>query len=177
VQVYEKAADEFARIFGRFYTAVETYKTDDAVICFVMIGSFSTKAKDAVDRLRDKGMKIGLIRPRLIRPFPGNALRTAFAGIKGAAVIDQNISMGKGGVLFTELSSVLYDRRENAPVLLSYIGGLGGNDITIDDFMLIADQTMNAVKTGVVPESRLLYSRKEMQQMKKLQEIAGIVER
>ncbi len=174
IKIYEKAAVEFAACFGRTYSPVETYKTDDAVICFVMIGSFSTKAKDAVDRLRANGMKIGLIRPRLIRPFPESSLRTAFSGIKGAAVIDQNISMGRGGILYTELASVLYNCREDAPVLLSYIGGLGGRDITLDEFIAIADETMKAVKSGVVPEPRLLFNKSEMEQMKKMQDIAGV---
>ncbi len=176
LQVYHKAASDFAEIFGRTYTPVETYRTDDAVICFVMIGSFSTKGKEAVDRLREKGMKIGLIRPRLIRPFPVSALRMAFSGIKGAAVIDQNISMGKGGILFTEISSVLYNGREESPLLLSYIGGLGGRDISLDEFAAMADETIKAVIDGEVPEPRLLYNEDEMKQMKKLQGIAGVVE-
>jgi len=175
VKIYHKAADEFAHLFGRNYSPVEEYKTDDAVICFFMTGSFSTKAKDAVDRLRSSGMKIGLIRPRLIRPFPGDSLRSAFSGIKGAAVIDQNISMGKGGILYTELASVLYGSRKDAPVLLSYIGGLGGRDITFNEFAAIADETMQAAKSGEVPDPRLLYSEDELMQMKKLQEIAGVV--
>lgn len=176
VKIYQKAADEFARCFGRAYSPVETYKTDDAAVCFFMIGSFSTKAKDAVDRLRSSGMKIGLIRPRLIRPFPETALRMAFSGIRGAAVIDQNISMGKGGILYMELASVLYSSRKDAPVLLSYIGGLGGRDITFDEFAAMAEETMQAVKSGEVPEPRLLYNEDEMKQMKKLQDIAGVVE-
>jgi len=176
IKVYEKAADEFSRCFGRAYSPVETYKTDDAVICFFMIGSFSTKAKDAVDRLRDSGMKIGLVCPRLIRPFPDALIRMAFSGIRGAAVIDQNISMGRGGILYTELSSTLYSNGKDAPVLVSYIGGLGGRDITFDEFAAMADETMQAVKSGEVPEPRLLYNEDEMKQMEKLQEIAGVVE-
>lgn len=176
IRVYQKAAEEFAEYTGRLYSPVETYRTEDALICFVMIGSFSTKAKDAVDKLRNTGMKIGLIRPRLLRPFPVNSLRTAFAGIKGAAVIDQNISPGKGGVLFTEISSVLNSGIENSTKLLSYTGGLGGQDITIDDFFMMAEETINAVKKDIHPEPRLLFNKKEMEQIKKMQEIAGTVE-
>jgi len=174
--IYEKAAVEFAKCFGRTYSPVETYKTGDAVICFFMIGSFSTKAKDAVDRLRNSGMKIGLIRPRLIRPFPADSIRMAFSGIRGAAVIDQNISMGKGGILYMELASVLYNSRNGSPVLLSYIGGLGGRDITFDEFARMAEETMQSVKNGEAPEPRLLFNESELTQMNKLQDIAGVAE-
>jgi len=175
VKIYERAADEFFKYSGRRYSPVETYKCEDAVICFFMTGSFSSKGKDAVDKLKHYGMKIGLIRPLLIRPFPASQLITAFSGIKGAAVIDQNISMGKGGILYTELASVLYNGMNGSPVLLSYMGGLGGRDITPDDFAEIAEETMRAVKDGITPEPRMLYNEEDMKQMEKLQDIAGVV--
>ena len=74
-----------------------------------MLGSFATKAREAVDRLRDAGQPVGLLRPRLLRPFPQDTLRRLLAGKHGVAVIDQNISMGKGGVLHTELLSASYN--------------------------------------------------------------------
>jgi len=102
--VFDELADEFARVFGRKYDAVETYCCDDAEIVFYMIGSFSTKALDAVDSLRQAGEPVGLVRPRLLRPFPAEHLQRILAGKQGVVVIDQNLSMGKGGVLHSELT-------------------------------------------------------------------------
>jgi pyruvate ferredoxin oxidoreductase alpha subunit len=169
---YAEAAQAFGREFGRQYQAVETYRSADAEYVFVMIGSFATKAKDAVDRLRDAGWRIGLVRPRLLRPFPAEDLRQALAGKKGVAVIDQNLSLGKGGILHAELASVLYGQAGAPAILASFIGGLGGRDISPEEFYEIAAETRRAAEQGVTPEPRLLYSDSELRQMRKLQAIA-----
>jgi len=95
VAVYQRIATEFAGLFGRQWDAVENYRADDAEIVFYMIGSFATKAKEAVNRLRDTGQKIGLVRPRLLRPFPAEPIAELLAGKQGVIVIDQNLSMGQ----------------------------------------------------------------------------------
>lgn len=92
--VYDEIAADFEKSFGRTYPAVEGYRTEDADIAFVMMGSFATKAKDAVDRLREAGIKAGLVRPRLLRPLPETAFRELLAGKQGVAVVDQNLSVG-----------------------------------------------------------------------------------
>ncbi len=171
LKVYDEISDEFARDFGRRYDAVEAYRADDAELAFVMIGSFATKAVEAVDRLRDAGRRIGLVRPRLLRPFPEARLRELLLGKKGAAVIDQNISMGKGGVLFAELASALYGQKD-APVLTSFIGGLGGRDISLEEFYEMAAVTRQAAETGQAPPPRLLYTEEEWREVRKLQAIA-----
>ena len=174
LDVYEEIAAEFAARFGRNHAAIETYRSDDAEIVFVMMGSFATKAKAAVDRLRDAGHAVGLVRPRLLRPFPASQLQRAMAGKRGAAVIDQNLSMGKGGVLHAELASVLYGQREAPPVLASFIGGLGGRDIADEEFFEMARITREAAAAGRTPPPRLLYNRDELRQVQKLQAIAHV---
>lgn len=168
---YEEIAGEFARVFGRKHEAVEAYRTEDAALAFVMLGSFATKAKEAVDRLREAGWKIGLVRPRLLRPFPEARLREILAGKQGAAVIDQNLSLGKGGVLYAELCSALYGRPD-MPVLVSFIGGLGGRDIAPEEFYEMAAVTRRAAETGQAPPPRLLYTEEELREVRKLQAIA-----
>ncbi|MFA5109799.1 MAG: transketolase C-terminal domain-containing protein [Desulfobaccales bacterium] len=171
--VYDELAAEFAREFGRDHPAVEAYRADDADVVFFMIGSFATKAKEAVDRLREAGVTIGLVRPRLLRPYPEARLREILAGKRGVAVIDQNISMGKGGVLYAELASGLYGQKD-APVLTSFIGGLGGRDLSPEEFYEMAALTRQAAETGQAPPPRLLYTEAELREVRKLQAIAQV---
>lgn len=171
--VYDEIAAAFAGEFGRRHEAVEAYRTDDAALVYVMLGSFATKAKQAVDRLRDAGWSVGLVRPRLLRPFPEQCLRQVLSGKKGVAVIDQNLSMGKGGVLFTELASALYGQ-PSPPVLVSFIGGLGGRDISPEEFFEMAAVTRQAAADGQAPPPRLLYTEEELREVRKLQAIAQV---
>jgi len=173
LQVYEELAGEFAREFGRGQDAVDAYRVADAALVFLMIGSFATKAKAAVDQLRDAGVKIGIVRPRLLRPFPEARLRELLTGKQGVAVIDQNISMGKGGVLYAELASALYGQKD-APLLTSFIGGLGGRDISPEEFYEMAAVTRQAAETGQAPPPRLLYTEEELREVRKLQAIANV---
>ncbi len=172
LEVFDAAAAEFRDAFGRDYGAFEAYRTADAEIVFIMMGSFATKAKAAVDALREEGQNIGLLRPRLLRPFPAAALRDHLAGKTAAAVIDQNISMGKGGILHTEIADALYGAPDAPPVLASFIGGLGGRDIAPEEFYEIAKLTAEAAETGVTPPPRLMYTAAELREMRKLQTMA-----
>ncbi len=171
-EVFAETTAAFAKSFGRSYHSVEAYRCDDAELVFVMIGSFATKAKEAVDSLREIGQAVGLLRPVLLRPFPATALRLALTGKKGVAVIDQNLSPGKGGILYTELTSALYGQADTRPVLVSFIGGLGGRDISAEEFYEMAAVTHRAVAKGQAPAPRLLYTETELREMKKLQAIA-----
>lgn len=172
--VYDEVATEFADRFGRHHPAVETYRMDDAEFAFVMLGSFSYKAYNAVDILREQGQRIGLVRPRLIRPFPDDALRAALGGLRGVAVIDQNLSNGFGGVLHGEVVSALYGETAAPPVVASFIGGLGGRDITQEEFAWMASTVKKAAETGERPRPRLLYSEDELREVRKLQAVAAV---
>jgi pyruvate ferredoxin oxidoreductase alpha subunit len=169
---YTEIAAEFARQFGREYHVLESYRSEDAEFVLFMMGSFATKAKDAVDRMREAGWKVGLVRPRLLRPFPEEALRQALAGKRGVAVIDQNISMGKGGVLHSELASALYGQPGAPPILASFIGGLGGRDIAPEEFFEMVNVLRRAAEEGKPPPARLLFTGNELREVRKLQAIA-----
>ncbi len=174
LEVYDEISKNFEEQFGRKHDAVEAYKCEDAEIVFVMMGCFATKAKAAVDKLREAGKAVGLLRPRILRPFPSNHIQRILAGKKGLAVIDQNLSMGKGGVLHCELASVLYGMKDSPRILASFIGGLGGRDIAQEEFYEITDTVQKAIDSGITPQPRLLYSREELRQMKKLQAVAHV---
>jgi pyruvate ferredoxin oxidoreductase alpha subunit len=171
--VYAETARDFETVFGRRYPAVEGYRTDDAEIVFLMIGSFATKAKDAVDRLRDAGRRAGLVRPILLRPFPSDDIVALIRGKKAVAVIDQNLSMGMGGVLQSEVRGALYGADGAPKVVSSYVGGLGGRDIGLAEFVAIYDETAGAAETGRTPPPRLLYTADELRAMRKFQAIAA----
>ena len=174
IAVYDELAAAFAESFGRDYPAIDAWRCDDAEIVLVMLGSFATKARAAVDRLREAGHRVGLLRPRLLRPFPAELFRALLAGKAGVAVIDQNISMGMGGVLHSELAGALYGHPEAPPRLLSFIGGLGGRDISMEEFFEIAAVTRRAVDSGQTPPPRLLYTEQELREIRKLQAVASV---
>jgi pyruvate ferredoxin oxidoreductase alpha subunit len=123
-------------------------------------------------QLRQSGLRIGLARPCLLRPFPAQAFIAALAGKKAAAVIDQNISLGKGGVLHGEIASALYGVKGAPPILASFIGGLGGRDISQEEFFRIAEILVEAGESGITPPPRLLYTETEFAELKKLRAIA-----
>ncbi len=172
--VYDEVSAAFNAAFGRDYPAVESYRADDADYLFVMLGSFATKAREAVDQLRAAGWSIGLLRPRLLRPFPTDTLRKLLSGRRAVAVIDQNISMGSGGVLHTELLAALYGQPGAPPVVASFIGGLGGRDISAEEFYEMAHTLRRAVEQGNTPPPRLLYTQDELREMRKLQAVAHV---
>jgi len=170
-RAFADAAAAFAAETGRRYDAVESYRADDAEVALFLIGSLSTSAKDAVDRLRAGGVRAGLVRPRLLRPFPRQALRRALAGRTAVAVLDQDLSLGMGGVLHAELAATLYGV-EGAPRLASFIGGLGGRNVGVDELCAIAREALEAAARGEAPEPRLLFTEAELREARKLQAIA-----
>lgn len=171
--VYTTAGRELGARLGRAYAPLECHRSDDAEVCFVQIGSFATKTKAAVDALRAAGRRVGLVRPRLLRPFPAAPLREALATCRAVAVIDQDLSFGFGGVLHGELAAALYGQ-PNAPVLVSFIGGLGGRDIAQEELFEMARIAAEAGARGMAPPPRLLYTLEELREIRKLQTLAHV---
>lgn len=174
IDVFRETAAEFITSFGRAYDVVERYRADDADIVFVMLGSFATKGKDAVDGLRERGASVGLVRPRLFRPFPTEEIRLSLAGKRAAIIVDQNLSMGKGGVIHAEVASALYGVPDAPPVLASFIGGLGGRDISVEEFHEMVSVAERAIASGETPPPRLLFTEQELRELRKLQAVARV---
>ncbi len=173
LKVHEKVAEDFYRIFGRKYYAVEEYMMDDAEYVLIMSNSFTTKGKAAIDMIRKRGIRFGLLRLRLIRPLPLANIVASLTGRRGVAIIDQNISPGLGGILYQEIAGALYHEPERPKVLLSFIGGLGGKDISPLEFEKIIEDTIEANKGKEVPGVQLLYTEEEWERIKGLSKIAG----
>lgn len=125
---------EFEKVFGRKYNPIETYKMEDAETALFMMGSYSQTASWAVDNLRAAGMKVGLVKLRLWRPFPFEELKRITKGLKRLVVLDRAISSGgPTGPVASEVRAALYES-QNRPKISSIIAGLGGRDILPEQF-------------------------------------------
>jgi pyruvate ferredoxin oxidoreductase alpha subunit len=132
--VIVEAWDEFAKKFGRQYKPVETYKTEGAETLFITMGSLSETAMTAIDKMRDAGKKVGLVRIRLFRPFPTEELVAAIKGAKTVIVIDRALMLnGLCGPVCTEIKAALFNEQQR-PQIRNFVAGLGGRDVTVQNF-------------------------------------------
>lgn len=145
-----KYSAEFEKITGRKYELFEKYKLDDAEVAIVVIGSTAGTAKYTVDQLRAKGVKAGLLKIRVFRPFPKEEIAEALKNVKAVAVMDKTHSLNDAGApLFLEVRSALYDL-ETRPMLVNYIYGLGGRDVKTSDIESVYNDLAEIVKAGKV---------------------------
>lgn len=139
LSVIEEVGKEYGEKFGRTYGLIEEYKSEDADIILIAMGSLCDTIKDVVDERRENGEKVGLIRVRVYRPFPKEALLNAVGDAK-LAVIDKDVSFSSGGALYLDTKAAVKNDTYN------YIVGLGGRDITPKDIDEIIEKTKNPVK-------------------------------
>ena len=172
LRVHDQAATEFERCFGRRYDVVEGYRIEDAEDVLVMSNAFASKGKAAVDAAREGGRKVGLLRLRMIRPWPADAIRRALRRRRAVAVLDQNLSPGQGGILFQEIAACLYHDPERPRALCAFIGGLGGKNMSEGEFHAVFEQTAAAGKQGQGIGPVLLYTEAEHREMEQLQFLA-----
>ena len=132
-KVVMEVAGEFEKLSGRSYGLFEAYRMEDADRAVVMIGSAAGTAKDAIDQLRARGEKVGLIKIRLFRPFPAKAIADALKNVKAVAIMDRAESFsGHGGPLGAEVMAALFRARSRA-LAINIIYGLGGRDVRVED--------------------------------------------
>jgi pyruvate ferredoxin oxidoreductase alpha subunit len=150
-EVIEEVADDFKNKFGRYAGGlIDTYRMDGAEVALISMGSIIGTMKDAVDEMRAAGMPVGLVKLRTYRPFPVEVLRAALKDVKCICVVDRNISMGMEGAVFTDLKSGLYAKSEAE--VLGFIAGMGGRDLTLDDFKYMAKKGFARIKGEKVSE-------------------------
>ncbi|MEJ2078216.1 MAG: pyruvate ferredoxin oxidoreductase [Acidobacteriota bacterium] len=135
LEVAKSVDQEFAAIFGRSYGIIEAYRCDDAELMVITSSTVTSTAREVIDRLRDEGRRVGLLKIRLFRPFPAEELRRLCAGAAKLAVIDRNIGFGVGGIFAQEVRAALYNHLV-VPVY-GFIAGLGGRDITPETILEI----------------------------------------
>lgn len=151
-QVIEEVGKEFGKKFGREYGFFEEYGTEDAEVCLVVMSSAAGTCKDAVDVLRDEGKKVGLLKPRVFRPFPYKKIAEVLKKMKAVAVLDRASSPGAfGAPLFTEIRNALYDYEEK-PKIVNYVYGLGGRDIKVEHFKEVTSSLEKIAETGKIEQ-------------------------
>jgi pyruvate ferredoxin oxidoreductase alpha subunit len=139
---------EWGELTGRHYKPVETYRTEDAKIIIMMMGSLGEVAETAVDAMRDQGIPVGLVKIRLWRPFPFVDLRQALAGSELVIVCDRALSLGgAAGPVLAEVRSAMYPLT-NQPHILGYTIGLGGRDVQPEAFEEVVQHAQAEVKQG-----------------------------
>jgi pyruvate/2-oxoacid:ferredoxin oxidoreductase alpha subunit len=151
-KVYAEVQAEFETVFGRHLDdAVEAYRAGDAETLIVSMGTIGLTADRVVDRLREKGARVGSVRVRLYRPLPADTLRALFAGKKAIAVIDRDISLGTGGILWDDVRSLAGP----GTVVQGYLAGLGGGDVRPEHIeKMLADlDSRNAAGAPAVMEA------------------------
>ncbi len=137
LSLFDRFGSEFDEHIGRRYQVLEPIDCDGAELILVTAGALSSTARLAVEQLRSRGEKVGLLKLRLVRPFPAQAVRSALAGASRVAVIDRNLAAGLGGIFGQEVRAALYDGQEH-PLVFNYVAGLGGRDVTVDDYLAMA---------------------------------------
>ncbi|HII67040.1 MAG TPA: pyruvate ferredoxin oxidoreductase [Thermococcaceae archaeon] len=147
-KIIKEVGKEFGEKFGRDYSQmIELYKTEDADIVFMGMGSLMGTVKEAVDILRSEGYKVGAAKVRWFRPFPREELYELAKSVEGIAVLDRNFSFGQEGILFNEAKGILYNTDAN-PIMKNYIVGLGGRDLTVNDVRKIASNMKKIIEKG-----------------------------
>jgi len=152
-RVIKEIAAEFEEISGRKYDFFESYKLEDAEVAIVIINSAAGTAKDAIDELRENGVKAGLLKIRVFRPFPAEEIKVALAHIPAIAVMDRSEGFSAvGGPVFAEVRSALYDAATK-PMMVNYIYGLGGRDVRVDDIKEVYGALAEIKASGNVGET------------------------
>ena len=163
-KVIKEVSEDFEKWTGRKYEFFEKYKLDDAEIAIVCMNSTAGTTKAVIDELREKGVKAGLLKIRMFRPFPVEEVAEALAHLKAVAVLDKADSLnGAGGALFEDVTSAMYVNQKQVP-MVNYVYGIGGRDTKADDIESVYTDLSEIVKTGKIDNPyRYLGLRKEAQ--------------
>jgi pyruvate/2-oxoacid:ferredoxin oxidoreductase alpha subunit len=153
IPIIREKTDEFARVFGREYPHfVEGYMLDDAEVVFVIQGAHAVTCRAAIKRARERGIKAGMARLLWIRPFPTEDLQKALGGAKVVGVVETNLCMGGasfGGALSLDVTTALY-HAENRPLVTSFMAGLGGETVPLEEFSWMTGKMVQAMERGRV---------------------------
>lgn len=149
--VIKEVSEEYGKWFGRSYGngLVEEYMCDDAEAVIVAMGTIASTARTAIKKLREGGKRIGLVKLKSFKPFPGEEFKRIGEGVDAIGVIDRNISCGSGGIVFGEVRNSLYDL-DVRPKTLEFYAGLCGKEVRVSDIERVAEKTLMAARGKAV---------------------------
>ena len=149
-EVIKEVSEEFEKWTGRKYEFFEKYKLDDAEIAIVCMNSTAGTTKAVVDKLREQGVKAGLLKIRMYRPFPAEEVAEALSHLKAVAILDKADSLNAaGGALFEDVTSAMYVNKKQVP-MVNYVYGIGGRDTTEKQLESVYTDLAEIVKTGEI---------------------------
>lgn len=147
-KVIADVSKEFEKMTGRKYSFFEEYKMEDAELVVVCMNSTAGTTKYTVDKLREQGVKAGLLKLRMFRPFPAEEIANALSNAKAIAVLDKADSVnGAGGVLYTDVAAAMYQGNKSVP-MVNYIYGIGGRDTKADEIEEVYSDLSEIAKAG-----------------------------
>lgn len=150
-EVFKEIAAEYAALSGREYPILDLYKMEDAEVALFLLNSAAESAKDVVDKLRQQGIKAGVISPNILRPFPAKEIREALKNVKSLLIGERADSYGGNGPNLThEVKSALQSDQDNKTLVISRVFGLGGKDFYSDDAEYFFNLTLDALEKGYV---------------------------
>lgn len=150
-EVILEVSKEFEKMTGRKYELFEKYMMDDAEMAIVVLNSTAGTVKYVINDLREKGIKVGLIKPRVFRPFPQEEIAEALRKVKSVAILDKADGLNAaGGPLFTDVTSAMYANGVKDVNVVNYIYGIGGRDVRTTDIEKVFDDLQKITKTGKV---------------------------
>jgi pyruvate ferredoxin oxidoreductase alpha subunit len=153
-KVVMEVAEEFEKISGRKYGLFESYRLDDAEIGIVILNSAAGTTKDVIDEYREKGVKVGLLKPRLFRPFPYEEVGSALKHLKAVCVLDRADAFGGSfGPLYFDIAASLY-KFSDKPLLINLIYGLGGRDYMPEHAAGVIEELKTVAMTGKVEKPK-----------------------
>ena len=147
-KVVAEVSKDFEKMTGRKYNFFEEYKMEDAELVVVCMNSTAGTTKFVIDSLREKGIKAGLLKIRMYRPFPAEEIAKSLEKAKAVAVLDKADSVnGIGGALYTDVTSAMYVNSKQVP-MVNYIYGIGGRDVAANDIEGVYNDLMEVAKNG-----------------------------
>ena len=171
-RVFSEAAREYESLFGRSYGPVDGYMLDDAEYVLVMSNSFTSIGRQAVKRMREKGVAAGLLKLRMVRPFPSEEVAALLRGRKAVAVFDQNLAPGAGGIFYPEVTASLYHTKGRPDAIIPVVGGLGGKQLTPKEMMSIFEEMQAVSREGRTPSPMYLMRDDELTKAKRAVAVA-----
>jgi len=150
LDVIREISEEYGRLSGRRYELIEGYRTEDADRLVVALGSTAGTTKVVVDELREQGERVGMVKIRAYRPFPYDEIISTLGNAEAVAVLDRAIAFGSlGGPVYGDIRSAFFDH-DTRPLIVDYIYGLGGRDITVEHIKKVYADLKEIIKTGKV---------------------------